>query len=79
MATDVGYFYLASEAGIFGVEDHAILEKGALSGGEGVFVDLNQGEVRFEDPSQARENHQAHFDARLVEPPSASTLKTPGH
>ena len=60
-------FYLASEAGIFGVEDHTILEKGALSGGEGVFVDLNQGEVRFEDPSQARENYQAHFDARLVE------------
>jgi glutamate synthase domain-containing protein 1 len=58
-------FYLASEAGIFDLEEPAILAKGALHGGGGAFVDLSSGEVRFEDPSDSRENIHATFNPRL--------------
>ncbi|MEM6369433.1 MAG: glutamate synthase large subunit [Myxococcota bacterium] len=58
-------FYLASEAGLFDVEEADILRKGALHGGRGVHVKLATGEVHFRDPSESRENYNASFDPRL--------------
>lgn len=58
-------FYLASESGLFGLDDEEVLEKGSIPGGSGVHVDLRTGELRFRDPSEARENYKAHFDPRL--------------
>ncbi len=58
-------FYLASEAGIFGLDDESIVDRGALQGGHGAHVDLLTGEVQFRDPSQSRENFDATFDPRL--------------
>ncbi|MEO1337483.1 MAG: glutamate synthase central domain-containing protein, partial [Myxococcota bacterium] len=58
-------FYLASEAGIFGLDEADIVAKGSLHGGSGAHVVLSSGEVHFTDPSQSRENMHATFDARL--------------
>lgn len=58
-------FYLASEAGLFGVPDDDVIQKGALSGGSGVHVHLATGEVHHHDPSESRENRHATFDPRL--------------
>ena len=58
-------FYLASEAGIFDLDETEILAKGSLHGGSGAHVVLNTGEVHFPDPSQSRENRHATFDPRL--------------
>ncbi|MBX2810938.1 MAG: glutamate synthase large subunit [Myxococcales bacterium] len=58
-------FYLASEAGVFGLDEAQILSKGALRGGSGAHVVLETGEVRFNDPSESLENAGAHFDPRL--------------
>lgn len=60
------HFFLASEAGAFNVDNSLILLKGALHAGSGVSVDLQSGEVRFEDPSRALENRDARFDPRLI-------------
>ncbi|MBZ5716076.1 glutamate synthase large subunit [Nannocystis pusilla] len=59
-------FYLASEAGVFPVDEAAILAKGTLHAGTCATVRLSTGKVHFRDPSQARENAGASFDARLV-------------
>lgn len=59
-------FYLASEAGAFPVEEAAILAKGILHAGTCATVRLSIGKVHFRDPSRARENAGASFDARLV-------------
>ncbi len=58
-------FYLASEAGLFDLDEAQVLSKGALHGGSGVHVILDSGEVRFRDPSESRENFNATFDPRL--------------
>jgi len=58
-------FYLASEAGLFDVEESEVVRKGALHGGRGVHVELASGEVHFRDPSESRENYNASFDPRL--------------
>ncbi len=58
-------FYLASEAGIFDLDEAEILAKGSLHGGSGAHVMLDTGEVHFTDPSQSRENRHATFDPRL--------------
>jgi glutamate synthase domain-containing protein 2/glutamate synthase domain-containing protein 1/glutamate synthase domain-containing protein 3 len=58
-------FYLASEAGIFDLDETQIIAKGLIHGGSGAFVELSTGEVRFDDPSRSRENVNASFDARL--------------
>lgn len=60
-------FYLASEAGVFGLDERGVLEKGALRGGGGAHVNLATGELGFSDPSESRENQGARFDARLYE------------
>lgn len=60
-------FYLASEAGVFGVDEAEVLEKGALRGGGGAHLFLETGELSFSDPSDSLENQGARFDARLYE------------
>lgn len=57
--------YLASEAGVFDLDESEIERKGALNGGAGAHVVLATGEVFFRDPSLSRENRNARFDARL--------------
>ncbi|MEQ8280602.1 MAG: glutamate synthase large subunit [Deltaproteobacteria bacterium] len=57
--------YLASEAGVFDLDESEIERKGALNGGSGAHVVLDTGEVFFRDPALSRENKHAHFDARL--------------
>ena len=58
-------FYLASEAGIFGLDEKDILAKGGLQGGSGAHVTLSDGQVHFVDPSVSLENKNATFDPRL--------------
>lgn len=58
-------FYLASEAGIFGLDEREILAKGALQGGSGAHVTLADGQVHFVDPSVSLENKNATFDPRI--------------
>src|SRR6056297_727138 len=58
-------FYLASEAGVFDLDESDVVAKGALTGGGSVNVELETGEVRFEDPSGMRENFAAAFDPRM--------------
>ncbi len=70
-------FYLASEAGIFHLNEADIVAKGSLHGGSGAHVVLRTGEVHFADPSQSRENRNATFDPRLepiMEAPHADPL-----
>ncbi len=57
---------LASEAGVFGLDEGRILEKGTVRAGAGVTVRLDTGKVHFRDPSLSRENRDATFDVRLV-------------
>ena len=59
-------FYLASEAGAFPVEEAQIVARGILHAGTCATVRLSTGKVHFRDPSNARENAGASFDARLV-------------
>lgn len=59
------HFYLASEAGVFDLDESTILRKGALFAGRGVNVDLETGEVAFRDPSRAPENKGAILEPRL--------------
>ncbi len=58
-------FYLCSEAGSFSLDEARVTRKGALHAGSGVSINLESGEIHFEDPSLSRENFGAHFDARL--------------
>lgn len=59
-------FYLSSEAGAFGRPDSELRQKGLLSGGCAVRLDLDTGELLFRDPSRSRENATARFDPRLL-------------
>ncbi|KOY87608.1 glutamate synthase [bacterium 336/3] len=65
MKTD-DLFCLASEAGVFGIDEKLIKRKGILQAGSSVTVALETGETSFEDPSLSLENFDAHFDARLI-------------
>jgi glutamate synthase domain-containing protein 2/glutamate synthase domain-containing protein 1/glutamate synthase domain-containing protein 3 len=58
-------FYLASEAGIFDLDEALIQAKGHLHGGSGAHVELDAGELVFTDPAHARANEGAHFDPRV--------------
>ncbi|MEM6996667.1 MAG: glutamate synthase-related protein, partial [Myxococcota bacterium] len=59
-------FCLASEAGVFGLDEAAITDKGILAAGTGATVRLATGKVHFRDPSESRVNQGAAFDARFV-------------
>ncbi len=58
--------YLASEAGIFSVDESEVLEKGTLRAGSGLTVILDNGKVHLRDPSRSHENQEARFDPRLT-------------
>lgn len=60
-------FCLGSEAGMFGLDEGEITQKGTLQAGTGVTLDLPSGGVRFDDPGVSRANRGAVFDARTVE------------
>ncbi|MCK6512532.1 glutamate synthase-related protein [Myxococcota bacterium] len=68
------HFFLASEAGVFEVDEREALSKGTLAAGRGVVVDLENGAVMFRDPSQSIEHRAAHYDARLVPLPHSGSL-----
>ncbi len=68
--------YVASEAGVFNLEANAVLNQGALQAGRGITVVLKDGIVHHDDPSVSRENHLAHFDARLIPLPTLN-ITTP--
>lgn len=84
-AKSADHFLLASEAGVFGPEDTPYLEKGTLSAGSGLLVNLTTGVVHFRDTSESRENASATFDPRLlrVEPDAvdgtAAAALNPAH
>ncbi|TAE05442.1 MAG: glutamate synthase large subunit, partial [Bacteroidetes bacterium] len=63
------YFYLASEAGSFQLDESEIESKGALKAGTGIRVSLNSGNIYFEDPSQSRYNFDVKFDSRTIKLP----------
>jgi glutamate synthase domain-containing protein 2/glutamate synthase domain-containing protein 1/glutamate synthase domain-containing protein 3 len=60
------HFFLASEAGVFDVADEMVTEKGALSSGESITVNLLSGELSFLDPQDFPENKHANFDAQTI-------------
>jgi len=66
------YFYLASEAGSFELNEAEIESKGALKAGTGVRVSLNSGNIYFVDPSQSRYNFDVKFDSRTIKLPYKS-------
>ena len=59
------HLFVASEAGVFDVDEAEVRAKGALRAGGAVRFDLRSGDVHFRDPSRSRENAGARFDARL--------------
>ncbi|TNE46575.1 MAG: glutamate synthase large subunit [Deltaproteobacteria bacterium] len=71
------HFYLASEAGVFDLDESTILKKGALFAGRGVNVDLETGDVAFRDPSRAPENKGAVLEPRLELMPQEPTPTAP--
>ncbi len=73
MLTD-NHIYLSSEAGSFEVNPADVRKKGALHAGNGVNVNLETGRIHFRDPSLSRENHDAGFDARLIEMPEPESV-----
>lgn len=72
-------FFLASEAGIFGLDPAEVVAQGHLHGGSGAHVDLGTGELVFEDPATRAANADAHFDPRVQEigrlPPPAEDYR----
>ncbi len=60
------HFYLSSEAGSFGLDESSIISKGTLHAGSGVKIDLETGEIDFNDPSGSRHNYDAYYDPHLI-------------
>ena len=60
-------FCLASEAGVFELDEASITAKGALGAGSGVGVDLATGELGFEPAARGGLNAGATFDTRLLD------------
>lgn len=60
------HFFLGSEAGVFDVAEDEIIEKGALSSGESVTVNVLSGQIFFDDPQNFPENKNASFDAQTI-------------
>lgn len=56
------HFYLSSEAGVFNVKNEDILQKGSLSSGESVTINVLSGDLSFLDPKDFPENKSAGFD-----------------
>ena len=60
------HFYLASEAGVFEADESQVLEKGALSSGESVTINIFSGALSFLDPKDFPENKDANFDPHTI-------------
>ncbi len=73
------HFFLSSEAGVFQVNPEEILEKGALSSGESVTINVLSGSISFLDPKNFPDNINAHFDPQTIPleylPPIVSSEK----
>ncbi|MEZ0369919.1 MAG: glutamate synthase large subunit [Candidatus Sericytochromatia bacterium] len=61
------HFYLASEAGVFNLNNENLVARGCLRAGHGVQVELSSGRLDFADPSEAQHNINAIFDPRLYQ------------
>ena len=64
-ATTEDAFYIASEAGVFDIDDADVLEKGTLRAGSGVKLVLNRPDIFFRDPSRTEINHHGTFSPGL--------------
>lgn len=60
------FFYLSSETGVFKTDSKDILEKGALSSGGSVTINVLSGQISFLDPKDFPENKNGGFDARAI-------------
>jgi glutamate synthase domain-containing protein 2/glutamate synthase domain-containing protein 1/glutamate synthase domain-containing protein 3 len=60
------HFYLSSETGVFKVQSSEVLEKGALSSGESVTINVFSGSISFLDPKDFPENKNARFDPQTI-------------
>lgn len=60
------FFYLSSETGVFKVQQDTIIEKGALSSGGSVTINVLSGQISFLDPKDFPENKNGGFDARAI-------------
>ncbi|HAZ14755.1 MAG: hypothetical protein A2X86_10485 [Bdellovibrionales bacterium GWA2_49_15] len=60
------HFFLSSEAGVFNVSAEEILEKGALSSGESVTINVLSGSISFLDPKNFPDNVGARFDSHTI-------------
>ena len=65
------HFCLASEAGVFELDESEIQAKGSLKAGSGVMLNLQDGRVYFRDPSQSVHNWDVKYDSRLWALPSS--------
>ena len=65
------YFCLASEAGVFKLNESEIQAKGSLKAGSGMMLSLQDGRVYFRDPSQSVHNWDVKYDSRLWKLPTA--------
>lgn len=59
------YFCLASEAGVFELDESEIEAKGSLKAGSGMMMSLQDGRVYFRDPSQSVHNWDVNYDRRI--------------
>ncbi len=69
------HFYLASEAGSFGLDESKILKKGTLNAGTGISANLETGEINFGDPSQTVVNRNFAFETNLIPLPYSKTTQ----
>lgn len=60
------HFFLSSEAGVFQVKSKDVLEKGALSSGESVTINVFSGAISFLDPKDFPENRSVRFDPQTI-------------
>ena len=65
------HFFLSSETGVFNVKGEDVLEKGALSSGESVTINVFSGSISFLDPKDFAENKNARFDPQTIPLPYA--------
>ncbi|CAM2068182.1 Glutamate synthase large subunit [Sulfidibacter corallicola] len=73
------YFFLASEAGPYLLDETEIEAKGSLAAGGSVSIDLPTGEVDFDDPGDSTEYRNVAFDPRLVKLREVETAIEPLH
>jgi glutamate synthase domain-containing protein 2/glutamate synthase domain-containing protein 1/glutamate synthase domain-containing protein 3 len=60
------HVYVASEAGVFDIDDAKIIEKGVLRAGRGLRVKIADGSFTLDDPSHSSDVRDAEFEPRLT-------------